>query len=68
MAYWPATPKDAFISADPDADTLWGDRPADIFDEALRQITVDFLQNFDRKPTKDELRAGLEFSLRALDT
>lgn len=62
MGYWNADPENATLSPVP-AETVWGDLPADVFDEAIRQIVVAFQHDVGRKPTKAELRAGLEFSL-----
>lgn len=45
---------------------LWGDSVADILDSAIAEITTEFLKREARKPTKSELRAGLEFSLGAI--
>jgi len=42
---------------------LWGDSVADIMDNAIADITKEFSKEKQRTPTKDELRAGLEFSL-----
>jgi len=42
---------------------FWGDSVADIIDSALQAIEGEFLANYRRKPTKEELRAGLEFSI-----
>lgn len=42
---------------------LWGDGPADAFDEALDKIVEDFKRDIGRLPSLNEIRAGLEFSL-----
>lgn len=42
---------------------LWGDGVADVMDSAIAAITEEFEKDQLRRPTKDELRAGLEFSL-----
>lgn len=47
------------------ATLLWGDHPADIFGDAIDHIKVAFLRDVRRLPTREELRRGLEFSLRA---
>lgn len=49
-------------------DAVWGDGPADIFDTAIAEIVSEFEAEWDRKPTRDEIRAGLEFSLSAFNT
>lgn len=41
----------------------WGDGPADTLDQAIDEICKAFVAVLDRKPTKAEMRAGLEFSL-----
>jgi len=41
----------------------WGDQPADVLDDAIARIVEIFESDLGRKPTKAELRAGLEFSL-----
>jgi len=45
----------------------WGDGPADIFGEAVDQAIAEFTEDVGRAPTKAELRAGLEFTLGAMD-
>ena len=42
---------------------FWGDGPADAMDNAIDTIVQEFALHWGRKPTKDEMRAGLEFSL-----
>lgn len=42
---------------------VWGDGPADILDNAIDEIVKEFQRDWGRKPTPDELRSGLEFSL-----
>lgn len=44
---------------------LWGDGPADILGDALKSLVEQFKENRGRKPTKAELRYGLEFWLGA---
>jgi hypothetical protein len=41
---------------------MWGDGPADVMDNALEEITKQFMEAFARPPTKVELIAGLMFS------
>lgn len=45
----------------------WGDGPADIVDQALDRIRAQFREDLGREPTIREIRAGLEFTLRALE-
>jgi hypothetical protein len=56
MGWWEQGPRD-----------VWGDGPADHIDLALSAIVAEFEAEWGRKPTKDEIRAGLEFSLAAFD-
>lgn len=46
---------------------VWGDGPADIFDTALDEIVSEFVGEWDRKPTADEIRTGLEVALSTYD-
>lgn len=50
-----------------DTGLIWGDQPADIIDTALDSIAECFAQVHGRPPTKDEVRAGLEFSLGGIN-
>ena len=43
---------------------IWGDRPADVIDESLERIYALFIEDVGRAPTADEIRSGLEFSLK----
>lgn len=45
---------------------VWGDRPADLMGDALIEIFRSFLEEWERKPTMDELMGGLIFSARTL--
>jgi hypothetical protein len=70
MGWWVADPESGGMAelrnAGPeDALTkpMWGDVPADIFGEALDGIVEQFEADLGRRPSKAELRAGLEFSL-----
>jgi hypothetical protein len=49
------------------SDLIWGDCPADAIGDALDVVLQCFAEEVGRKPTPQEIRAGLEFSLRALD-
>jgi hypothetical protein len=62
MGYW----KGNIFDSKPD-DPTWGDAPADIMAEAVEQIIFKFEEDLHRKPTKRELREGLEFHIRILD-
>ena len=46
---------------------LWGDGPADIIDNALYRIKIEFLRDLGRMPSKDEIIAGIKFSTAVLD-
>ena len=41
----------------------WGDQSADAMDYAIQAIVSTFQSEFGRKPTKAELRYGLEFAI-----
>jgi hypothetical protein len=60
MGYWKSALPDT-------SEGFWGDAPADQMDNAIAAIVEDFKDIFGRKPTKAELRAGLEFSLGAYE-
>jgi len=47
-------------------DGLWGDQPADVMGDALREVVVSFLRDVRRLPTRQEIRDGLEFTLRGM--
>ena len=44
-----------------------GDGPADIMDEALAKIAVEYTRAWGRKPTKNELRALMNFCTGAAE-
>lgn len=46
---------------------MWGDSPADIMDQCIDEIVGDFRSEWNRKPTKSELRSGLEFALNGYE-
>jgi hypothetical protein len=48
-------------------EAYWGDEPADSMDNAIHEIAGKFQSAWGRKPTKQELRAGLEFALGSYD-
>jgi len=65
MGYWKSEPH-PMASAEHLEDGWtgdWGDQPADVLDDAIARIVEIFESDLGRKPTKAELRAGLEFSL-----
>jgi hypothetical protein len=48
------------------SDLIWGDEPADAMGSALDSILNDFVRDVGRRPTRAEVHAGLDFSLRGL--
>jgi hypothetical protein len=70
MGYWKMQNDRSLIlvtdASEPSTGT-WGDRPADVMDAAIARIEEIFEQDLGRKPTKEELRAGLFFHLNARD-
>lgn len=58
----------SFAHAEGDEELLWGDGPADILDDAIAKIAKEFEGIENRRPTKAEMRAGLEFSLGGKET
>lgn len=48
----------------PNTVILWGDGPADLMGAAIQQIDAEFENEWGRKPTVDELVAGVKFSAR----
>jgi hypothetical protein len=63
MGYW-KTPTDSKTVKTP---TIWGDAPADMLDMALTKVIEVFTEAVGRRPTKLEIRQGLEFSLGGFD-
>lgn len=53
----------SFADAKGEGEMVWGDGPADALDNAIAEIVKEFETTYGRKPTKAEMRAGLEFSL-----
>lgn len=45
----------------------WGDGPADAFDGFVTAAVAEFQEAWSRPPTLEELRAGIEFSLKVYD-
>lgn len=62
MGYWRQNEQGASLQCE--GNMIWGDRPADIMDKALKGIMAAFLRDRDRLPTEEEIKAGLLFSLR----
>lgn len=63
MGWWNAAANGESLQREPTG-LVWGDGPADAMDDALARIQREFAEEWGRLPTKIELRAGLEFSLR----
>lgn len=64
MGWWYQTMEQQGVFA-PNGDLAWGDEPADILTGAVQRIADAFVKKWNRRPTKDELRAGLEFEINA---
>ena len=62
MGYWPEGKSDT-----PENQMMWGDGPADIIDDAIWQIKIDFLRDLGRMPSKSEIINGIKFSTNVLD-
>lgn len=67
MGYWSTSADGVSFAKHEGEEMVWGDRPADVMDEALDQIAWAFREDAGRQPTKAELLAGLLFSLRHRD-
>ena len=67
VGWWIADAAELRNAGAEDAKTqpMWGDLPADTFGEAVDEIVAQFQESLGRKPTKAELREGLEFTLSA---
>lgn len=64
MGWWTQnTEGHSFTTNEDGTELWWGDAPADALDNAIDEIVAAFEGSFGRRPTKDEVRAGLEFSL-----
>jgi len=66
MGWWNGTADGASLQSE-ETGIVWGDSVADTLDAAIAVIVADFKQAWGRKPTKVELRAGLEFALGAYE-
>jgi hypothetical protein len=62
MGWWRAGKDGSSLHAE-ETGLVWGDGPADIMDDAIEKIVAEFLRDYGRKPTQDELIAGLLFAL-----
>lgn len=69
MGWWVQNKEGHSFAVDDDATQvmIWGDGPADAMDNAIDLIVKEFERYEGRRPTKDEMRAGLEFSLGGSD-
>lgn len=60
MGWWSSGEDGASFA---NSELIWGDGPADIMDNALDKIVKEFQEDWQRKPTRKELIAGLLFSI-----
>lgn len=67
MGWWPQNEEGISFAHASGDEMMWGDSVADVLDSALAAIAQDFENTFERRPTKAELRAGLEFSLGGIE-
>lgn len=70
MGWWEHGPEGhSFVRSSDDDDNLmlWGDGPADIIDNAIHAIKIEFLRDLGRMPSKQEIIAGIMFSTAVLD-
>src|SRR4051812_2636262 len=68
MGYWATDPEGhSFVTKGADVKMIWGDAPADVMDEALAKIVKIFQEDVGRKPTMEELIAGVRFAGGGLD-
>ena len=63
MGWWPQDTKGRSFFKNSRRDMVWGDGPADIMDKALAEIDGEFQETYGRPASREELRAGLLFSL-----
>jgi hypothetical protein len=62
MGWWSTNKKGHSFSGS--GEMVWGDGPADLMGDALEKIIEEFVSDWGRPPTIDELHAGLDFSAR----
>lgn len=62
MGWWDTNKQGESFAKEPEVEMLWGDAPADILDDAIVNIVKVFQRDLGRKPTVDELIAGMRFS------
>jgi hypothetical protein len=65
MGWW-AQDKDGYSFVE-DSQMVWGDGPADTVGDAIDAIVSEFLEEVGRRPSRDEIHAGIDFCLRAVD-
>lgn len=63
MGWWTTNRAGDSFVAEPGQDMVWGDGPADVMDGALVRIVAEFERAWGRKPTGEELIAGLRFGM-----
>jgi hypothetical protein len=64
MGWWQQDSEGRSFAKDEDGpEMIWGDGPADIMADACDAIVREFQRDWGRKPTKEELVAGLKFRL-----
>lgn len=62
MGWWNSAPDGSSLLVE-ETGLVWGDGPADVMDAALEEIRTQFDSTYHRGPTREELIAGLLFSL-----
>lgn len=70
MGYWRMKGEQSILFEDVPEEEItgaWGDRPADTIGFAVDAIIAQFEEDLGRKPTKQEIRNGLMFTLNAMD-
>lgn len=50
-----------------DGGPIWGDQPADVMDDAIREIVDIFRSDWNRNPTTTEMLGGFMFSMLGCD-
>lgn len=67
MGWWTQNEQGESFAHAEGEEMLWGDSCADAMGHALDGIVAEFEKDLQRRPTKAEVRAGLEFSLGTWD-